>query len=131
MKLYVTFGQKYFREPHPVFWGVQELPNRLWRVEAENLEDAIAQVQSRIGKDYSSVYTAEGVGPHWYNGVFSVNWDTDPPTVVMNFIEEEFPQLRSPHWYARDIDWAEDGTMRSWTPAPCTCTTPWKHERMV
>lgn len=63
MKFYVTFGQKYFREPHPVFWGVQELPNRLWRVEAEDLEDAIAQVQSRIGKDYSSVYTAEKVDP--------------------------------------------------------------------
>lgn len=26
-----------------------------------------------------------------------------------------------------DIDWAEDQTMRSYTPIKCNCTTPWRH----
>ena len=31
------------------------------------------------------------------------------------------------HWYAAEIDWAEDGTMRSWTPKLCECPEPWCH----
>ena len=57
---YVTFGQKYFRQPHPVLGDIPELPNCYFTVAADDLTKANRNVQKLIGRSYSSVYPLDG-----------------------------------------------------------------------
>lgn len=68
---------------------------------------------------------------HDYGYGGSGHIDDLPAEFVQALMDARYAPEAHAHVYAADIDWAEDGTMRSWTPTPCTCTRPWSHERMI
>lgn len=62
--LYVTFGMKYAREPHPTYPKAH--PDGWLRITAPTVEDAFNLIARRIGTAYAFYYTSANFEPHWH-----------------------------------------------------------------
>lgn len=101
MKFYVSFGLRYAREPHPLFWKVPDLPDRLWEVEAPDEERMREMCRELIDNRYAFLYTENTVDFWWFPaGTFTYDIDTgkielgeDRAEAVVDAMIEQLPGL--------------------------------------
>lgn len=70
MKFFVTFGQQYRQEKHPIFGGIH--PDGYIIVESENKEHAILIVEEVFKQEYSNIYTEEEISNEKLKSYFPI-----------------------------------------------------------
>ncbi len=72
-KYYVTFGQKYRYEAHPVLGLVPDLPDKVLVLWAKDYESARAKVFKFLGSSFAFIYDEKELkSKHYPKGEFSI-----------------------------------------------------------